>query len=293
MRILFIGSLKFSENLLKYLIESSENIVGVVSLKSPKYNADFSDISLIANGNNIDSISIDDINSRETISWIRKKSPDIIFCFGWSRLIKKEILDIPKIGIIGYHPSLLPSNRGRHPIIWALALGLKETGSTFFIMDENADTGDIVSQKKIIINNEDYAVDLYKKLQKSAQNQINELMPALKNGTFRKVKQSITKSNFWRKRSFNDGIIDWRMSSIAIYNLIRALSKPYCGASFIYKDQSIKVWEAKIHNQFSINDEPGKIIAITNQNIVVKTADGAIKLKRFEPLIKPKVESYL
>ena len=121
----------------------------------------------------------------------------------------------------------------------------------------------------------------------------NELMPALKNGTFRKVKQSITKSNFWRKRSFNDGIIDWRMSSIAIYNLIRALSKPYCGASFIYKDQSIKVWEAKIHNQFSINDEPGKIIAITNQNIVVKTADGAIKLKRIEPLIKPKVESYL
>ena len=134
MRILFIGSLKFSENLLINLIESSENIVGVVSLKSPKYNADFSDISLIANGNNIDSISIDDINSRETISWIRKKSPDIIFCFGWSRLIKKEILDIPKIGIIGYHPSLLPSNKGRHPIIWALALGLKETGSTFFFL---------------------------------------------------------------------------------------------------------------------------------------------------------------
>ena len=74
MRILFIGSLKFSENLLKFLIASSENIVGVVSLKSSKYNADFSDISLIANKNNIDSISIDDINSHETINWILKKN---------------------------------------------------------------------------------------------------------------------------------------------------------------------------------------------------------------------------
>ena len=91
------------------------------------------------------------------------------------------------------------------------------------------------------------------------------------------------------KRSFNDGIIDWRMSSISIYNLIRALSKPYCGASFIYKNQEIKVWEAKIYNNFSSNDEPGKIIDITSKYIVVKTANGAIKLTNFEPRIQPKV----
>tara|TARA_B100001989_G_C24451973_1_gene419477 strand:+ start:47 stop:928 length:882 start_codon:yes stop_codon:yes gene_type:complete len=293
MRIIFIGSLKFSENLLLSLISSSENIVGVISLKSSQFNSDFADISSIAKKYNIDSISIDDINSQETISWITNKSPDIIFCFGWSRLIKKEILDIPKMGILGYHPSLLPSNRGRHPIIWSLVLGLKETGSTFFLMDENADTGDIVSQKRIPINDEDYAIDLYNRLQNSAQNQIKELIPNLKDRTFLKVKQSFTKSNSWRKRSLKDGVIDWRMSSTSIYNLIRALSKPYCGASFKYKDQNIKVWEAKIHNQFSFNDEPGKVIAINSQNIVVKTADGAIKLTKIEPIIKPKMESYL
>ena len=109
MRILFIGSLKFSDNLLKFLIESSENIVGVVSLKSSKYNSDFSDISFIANKNNIDSISIDDINSQETINWIREKIPDIIFCFGWSRLIKKELLAVLKweFWVITHHYYLL------------------------------------------------------------------------------------------------------------------------------------------------------------------------------------------
>ena len=58
--------------------------------------------------------------------------PDIIFCFGWSRLIKEELLKIPKKGVVGYHPAMLPKNRGRHPLIWALALGIKTTGSTFF-----------------------------------------------------------------------------------------------------------------------------------------------------------------
>ena len=153
--------------------------------------------------------------------------------------------------------------------------------------------GILFLKKKIIINKEDYAIDLYNNLQKSAQNQIKELLPNLKNGTFKRVKQSFNESNYWRKRSFNDGIIDWRMSSISIYNLIRALSKPYCGASFIYKNQEIKVWEANIHNDFSSNDEPGKIIEIISKNIVVKTANGAIKLTNFEPRIQPKLESYL
>ena len=71
---------------------------------------------------------------------------------GWSRIIGKELLAVPPKGIVGYHPAALPANRGRHPIIWALALGLKETASTFFFMDNGADSGPIISQKSLIIS---------------------------------------------------------------------------------------------------------------------------------------------
>ena len=81
--------------------------------------------------------------------WIQDLNPDLIFCLGWSSLLKRSTLDIPKFGVIGYHPSLLPKNKGRHPIIWALALGLKETGSTFFLMNEGVDTGKIINQKRL------------------------------------------------------------------------------------------------------------------------------------------------
>lgn len=77
-----------------------------------------------------------DINDNSSVKFIRECNPDIIYCFGWSQLIKSEILNIPKLGVIGNHPAELPKNRGRHPIIWALALGLKQTASTFFIMNE-------------------------------------------------------------------------------------------------------------------------------------------------------------
>lgn len=74
------------------------------------------------------------------------------------------------MGVIGFHPAALPNNRGRHPIIWALALGLNETASTFFKMDEGADTGDIVSQVKIPICESDYAADLYENIMCAAKN---------------------------------------------------------------------------------------------------------------------------
>ena len=85
-----------------------------------------------------------------------------------SRLLKEEILSIAPFGVVGFHATALPANRGRHPIIWALVLGLSETASTFFFMDEGADSGDILSQYKLSISENDNAESLYKKVIKVA-----------------------------------------------------------------------------------------------------------------------------
>lgn len=282
MRIVFIGTVKFSRNMLKKLVSLKADIVLVLTKKESVFNSDFADLSDLCRKNSIDCRFVRRIADNRTVRLIKKKSPDIIFCFGWSELLRKEVLDLPKIGVVGYHPSLLPENRGRHPLIWALALGLSETGSTFFLMDEGADTGRIVSQRKVLIDYRDNAGILYSKVTRVAESQLEELfLKLLKSGRVPSKKQARLKGNYWRKRSAADGRIDWRMSSRSIYNLIRALSPPYCGAHFVYEGKEVKVWKAselKYRNKENI--EPGKILEVyRNNSFLVKAADNSLKIE--------------
>lgn len=172
MKILFVGTVEFSYKALEKLIELKAELVGVCTKDKSNFNSDFADLTLLCEENKIPYKFVDDINSKENIEWINTLNPDIIFCFGWSNLIKKELLNLPIMGVIGYHPASLPQNRGRHPLIWALVLGLNQSGSTFFFMQEGADDGDILSQKEFEILYEDDAKSLYNKVSKIALNQI-------------------------------------------------------------------------------------------------------------------------
>lgn len=164
MKILFIGTVEFSYRILEKLIKLNAEIVGVCTKDESNFNNDFTDLIPLCKKNKIPYKFVDDINSKENIEWIKIFEPDIIFCFGWSSLIKKELLTLTSMGVVGYHPAQLPKNRGRHPLIWALALGLKRSASTFFFMDEGADDGDILSQEEFEILYEDDAKSLYNKV---------------------------------------------------------------------------------------------------------------------------------
>lgn len=293
MRIVFIGTVEFSKKALEKLIELNSNIVGVCTKEYSNLNSDFSDLTPLCIQKKIPYKLIDDINSFKNIQWISELKPDIIFCFGWSYLIKKELLNLTRMGIVGFHPTELPFNRGRHPLIWALALGLKQSASTFFFMDEGADSGDILSQKPFNILYEDNAKSLYNKVTKLALSQIEEFLPELENETYLKKKQNHNLSNTWRKRGITDGLIDFRMSSYAIYNLVRALTKPYVGAHVVYKNKNISIWKIKEVDFKDNNFEPGKILNISNNIITVKTYDGAVNLLEHEFQTLPEIGEYL
>jgi methionyl-tRNA formyltransferase len=293
MKILFIGSVKFSLSALKLLLELNSNIVGICTSKNSYINADHVDLSNISKEHEIPWIYANDINSQESITWIKSREPDIIFCFGWSRILKKELLDLPSLGVIGYHPTLLPANRGRHPIIWALSFGLNKTGSTFFVMNEEVDSGDLISQREVPIEVEENAGSLYEKLIKVALDQIREFLPMLKNGNIPRIKQNNLQSNTWRKRSDKDGRIDWRMSAHTIHNLIKAITKPYPGAYFEYENERIIVWKSTVIPGINENIEPGKILSISKNGPVVKCGEESIQLLLTEPNFSPKVGWYL
>lgn len=293
MKILFVGTVEFSYKALEKLIELKAEVVGVCTKEKSYFNSDFSDLTPLCQENKIPYKFVDDINSKENIEWINTLNPDIIFCFGWSNLIKKELLNLPIMGVIGYHPASLPQNRGRHPLIWALVLGLNQSASTFFFMQEGADDGDILSQEEFEILYEDDAKSLYNKVSNIALNQIEEFLPKLQNNSFQRIKQNHDKANIWRKRGKADGKIDFRMTSNAIYNLVRALTKPYVGAHIEYKGREISIWKVEEINFDKNNIEFGKILENDGKTIIVKTYDKAIRILEHEFEDLPKVGEYL
>ncbi len=293
MKIIFIGNVNFSFEILKKLISLKANIVGVLTKKESKFNSDHIDLSILCKKNEIDYKYVAKINDSENVNWIKQKKPDIIFCFGFSQIIKKDILDIPPRGVIGFHPASLPKNRGRHPLIWALVLGLKKTSSTFFFMDEGADSGDILSQKKIKISYKDNANSLYMKVVKKSIKQVEKFYYKLLKFKNKRKKQLELKSNYWRKRGKLDGQIDFKMNSKSIYYLVRALTKPYVGAHLVYNGQEVKVWKVKEKKLKLSNIEYGKVLKIKGNEILIKCMKNAIIIKDHEFEKLPKVGDYI
>ena len=279
-RYLFVGSVEFSGSCLTALLKMDINIVGIMcpEKEAAKINNDYFDLGITARefGKEVKYIK----KIKDEIGFIKEKRPDIIFVLGFSQIIPKAILDIPQIGCIGSHPSLLPQNRGRHPIIWAIANGLTKSGITLFWMDEGVDSGDIWRQKEFEIAISDNATSIYEKVKTMSVEMIKESIYDLEQGTINRTKQDDTKANYWRKRTVKDGEIDWRMSGKRIYDLVRSLAKPYVGAHCVYKEQEKKIWNVNMINESDDfnNLEPGKVISVDGDSIMVRTGDGVVLL---------------
>jgi methionyl-tRNA formyltransferase len=297
MRIVFIGCVEFSYAMLEHLLAEpcSGEVVGVVSREASTFNSDFSSLQPLALAECIPYFEVKGNSQPELVEWLRGVAPDVIYCFGWSYLLKSEILEIPTLGVIGYHPAALPKNRGRHPIIWTLALGLSESASTFFFMDEGADSGDLLSQVVVPVEESDDAATLYSKLIDISKEQLIQFTEALACRDYKRVSQDENISNHWRKRSKDDGLIDWRMPARGIYNLIRALTRPYVGAHCIYRDEECKIWKSNVLDtkEEYINLEPGKVLHSEKGVITVKCGVGAIELIEHEMRPVPQVGEYL
>lgn len=278
MKIVFIGTVDFSYKALEKLLLLKADVVGVCTKKTSSFNDDFSDLTPLCQRYSLPCKYVKSVNDADTLEWIQSLSPDIIFCFGWSSLLKKELLNLPPMGVVGFHPTKLPHNRGRHPLIWSLVLGLEQGGSTFFFMDEGADSGDILSQEEFSIAKTDDAASLYAKVIDTALKQIESFVPQLQNNTYNRVAQNHNQANYWRKRSSCDGLIDFRMNSLGIYNLVRALSKPYSGAHLLYKGEEIKVWRVAMLKTEGENIEPGKVLHSDAKSCTIKTQDGAVAI---------------
>jgi methionyl-tRNA formyltransferase len=198
----------------------------------------------IAQEHDIELFKIDHINDPEVIEKIKEKEVDWLFIIGWSQIANLDVLNSPKFGVIGAHPTLLPEGRGRAAIPWAIIKGLSKTGVTFFKMDEGVDTGKILAQLEISISETETATTLYKKVDEAHVQLFLKTLPDLISGKYELKEQDELKATYWEGRTPADGEIKPNMSVDEVDRLVRATTHPYPGAFYYDNDgNKVIVWE--------------------------------------------------
>lgn len=183
------------------------------------------------------------INDPEVAKVLIEYEIDWLFVIGWSQIASAELISIPRMGVIGAHPTLLPVGRGRAAVPWAIIKGLDKTGVTFFKMNEGVDTGEILDQIEIpILENED-ATSLYDKVNAAHTELIKWMWPKLIDGSLVGIKQDESKATYWESRTPSDGELKTTMSVKEVEILVRATTHPYPGAFIVLDDKTkLVVW---------------------------------------------------
>jgi methionyl-tRNA formyltransferase len=228
------------------------------------------------------------------ISRLKSLDPEVIVVVAYGRILPKEILQLPKFGCVNVHASLLPKYRGAAPIQWALLNGEKETGITIMKIDERLDTGDIILQEKIKIEENDDALALTQKLFDRGS---DLLLKALAQIEERRVKYSpqeeaeATNAPALTKES---GEIDWRRSAAEIHNRVRALV-PWPGAHTFFKEKLLKIWRSNIHvldleTKYKL---PGTVVHLVKKvGFIVATGAGHLLILEVQPEGKKRMGAY-
>ena len=220
-------------------------------------------------------------------SLIRNSNPDLIIVAGWSELVPDEVFRIPSMGCIGFHPAKLPMDRGRSVLAWQIEDGYTETALTMFKYTDYPDGGDILAQELITIDETDYINDILDKIDKATLNIMRAYFPLIRQGLIKVRKQDLSEGNFRRLRGAADSVIDWNQPSRDVYNKVRAISKPYPGATTTHNGDSIVVWRSEIVNTFPYGNDttPGTLVAtIYDGSLLYKTRDSFLRITEYETL---------
>jgi len=236
----------------------------------------FDSVAELAAKNNLQVYAPEDINHPLWVERIRAYQPEAIFSFYYRSMLSQEILDIPTLGSFNLHGSLLPRYRGRAPLNWALVNGESETGVSLHKMTAKADSGDIIGQQEIPILETDTALDLNRKAVAAATQLLDSSLPAILANTVVGIPQDEAEATYFGGRTPADGIIDWNKSSIEIYNLIRAVTRPYPGAFTFRGKNRILIWEAQAVTLADTSARPGTIVS--TDPLQVACGDGAVEI---------------
>lgn len=282
-KVLIIGSVKTTKHTILQLVKHGFEIVGVLGHepKNPEFVSGWANLRELAEANHLEYRGFRKVNDKEHLAWAASKDVDIIFAVGFSQLMSLEWLRMPKLGCIGFHPSLLPAGRGRAPIAWMILE--KSFGSaTFFLMGEGADDGPIFVQEVFEVKDSDDAGSIEQKIEKAIYKALDTWLPELKKGIWEPVPQEELSATWTGKRSIEDGLISWNDSAYYIDRLIKASTKPHPGAYTYFNDEKMIIWKSAFEEDMAIKGVVGRIlIKDQDRGLLVQCGEGLLWLKDY------------
>ena len=241
---------------------------------------------------------VENINSDWAAGLLADLALDVVIVLGWSQILRPHILRLARIGMVGAHASLLPHNRGRAPINWALIKGETQTGNTLMWLAEGVDSGQIIDQTVIPISPYDTCATVYAKVALSNQDMVLRLLGRLQAGEHPGRPQQAVDEPLLPGRKPKDGLINWNTPARDVYNFVRALTRPYPGAFSQLMGQRWTIWQCSLLPGCYPEALPGQVIgaAISPEakacGQVVACGDGAVLLLEVEDEERQRLNGY-
>lgn len=273
MRIIYFGNGIRGLKCLEELIRAKEEIVAVIGHPGNK-----SDVIKLAENLSIPFFQPVRVNAPEFVNTLRKIEGELFILSGYNQILKSELIHLPKRGCINLHGGKLPDYRGVAPINWQIINGEKEGGCCILYVDEGIDTGDIIIQKQYEISCKDTSRDIINKQLLLFPRMLLSVIERMKKGEVRGIPQDKEKGMYYRRRYPHDGLIKWGvMSSIEVYNLIRALVDPYPNAFTFLKGRKVMIKKAKeidpptcgVPGRLSIKKSEGVVVGCKDKGIMI------------------------
>ncbi|UQS16258.1 bifunctional UDP-4-amino-4-deoxy-L-arabinose formyltransferase/UDP-glucuronic acid oxidase ArnA [Pseudomonas sp. HS6] len=244
------------------LLNSGYDIAAVFThADDPKENAFYASVAQLCANKGIPVHAPEDANHPLWIERIAKLDPEYIFSFYYRNLLSEPLLALAKKGAFNLHGSLLPRYRGRAPANWVLVNGETETGVTLHRMVKRADAGAIVAQQRVAIERSDTGLSLHAKLRTAASDLLRDTLPNMLQGKITETPQDESKATVFGRRTPADGKLVWAKPAEQLFNLVRAVTRPYPGAFCAVGEHKLIVWSAEV---IKGNDgqAPGRVISV-------------------------------
>lgn len=282
MRTVLIGAVESTHIALETLGRCAAPPAALVTLplSHAHRHSDFVDLRPLAARLAVPVIETTNINAPETLARLHDLAPTYAMVIGWSQICRREFLALPAAGAIGFHPALLPENRGRAVLPWTILQGRRETGATLFWLDEGTDSGDIIAQERVPVAPDETAATLYARMADVLRRLLEGVIPALAEGRAPRVPQDHTRASWCAKRTPADGLIDWQSGAHAVWTLIRAVGDPYPGAFTFFAGAPLHVWDAAYAGPAPHAGLPGQVQVLQRDGALVQCGDGEHVLLR-------------
>ena len=282
MKIIYFGSPDYSLIVFKRLLESSHNIVATVTQdakKGRRNKREKTPVGLFSEINSIDTFYPIDLNNDDFQRTINQYDPDLIIVYSYGKILPKKILDIPKLGSINIHCSILPKWRGASPIQRAIQSDDKTTGVSFFSMHAEVDTGEIVSSCIVDIDDSHNTKSLQIELSNIAGNMIESVIDALSSNS-KLVKQKESDASYAKKITKDEARISWTSTCREIFCKVRAFIE-WPVAEAVILNEIIKIYDVE-YEICNHDSGVGEILELNADYLSVRAVDGIVKIRKLQ-----------